>query len=459
MGPWLVGITLASSIASSATFIINPGFVYQHGLSAFFHFAVASPAGFLLALFLFSKRFRQLGDKNMALTLPHWIRLRYNNAQMGTYFALINLVLSITFVVLIVKGSALVMQHTLGLSYFWSLLLIVGVVFSYIMLGGTYAHAYTNAFQGIIMAVVALILFLSGAHYFSDGLPAFFNQLGEVNANLAMTFNPESSLYSNIWNVFICSFIVSIGLVCQPHILMKSMYLKSEKQVSRAVLVAAGVSVIFASLLICGLYARLSLTTPPSQDAVMAVYISQTFPSFLGVVISVALLAAGMSTLDGILVGVSTIAANDIVLGPLGKKFFHNKTAQEQEQVALKFSRWILIAMGVISFFLALNPPKYAGLFAQAGIYGLTAASLVPIAAGLFFKNLNSSVVFASSIMGLTVHFMIYFYYKFGIEQTLNPAVSASWGIFASVITFAILSFAFYRHTIDVPTSKKALEA
>ncbi len=34
MNPIVVGITLASSIASSATFIINPGFVYAHGLSA-----------------------------------------------------------------------------------------------------------------------------------------------------------------------------------------------------------------------------------------------------------------------------------------------------------------------------------------------------------------------------------------------------------------------------------------
>jgi sodium/pantothenate symporter len=31
MSPYVVGITLAASIASTATFVINPGFVYQHG--------------------------------------------------------------------------------------------------------------------------------------------------------------------------------------------------------------------------------------------------------------------------------------------------------------------------------------------------------------------------------------------------------------------------------------------
>ena len=31
MSPLVVGVTLAASIASTATFVINPGFVYVHG--------------------------------------------------------------------------------------------------------------------------------------------------------------------------------------------------------------------------------------------------------------------------------------------------------------------------------------------------------------------------------------------------------------------------------------------
>ena len=30
MNPYLIGITMAASIASTATFVINPGFVYVH---------------------------------------------------------------------------------------------------------------------------------------------------------------------------------------------------------------------------------------------------------------------------------------------------------------------------------------------------------------------------------------------------------------------------------------------
>lgn len=438
MGPLLVGITLASSIASSATFIINPGFVYTHGLSAFFHFAVASPAGFLFALFIFSKKFRRWGMKNAALTLPDWIRKRYKSDAMGTYFAVLNLLLSVTFVVLIIKGSALVMQSTLGLSYVSCLTVIVGFVFSYIILGGTYAHAYTNALQGFIMLAVALLIIASGAEYFAGGISGFLDRVASVNANLATATNPESPLYSNIFNVFFCSFVISIGLVCQPHILMKPLYLKSDKQVNAALLVTTVVSIVFASMLAAGFFARLGLPAPVSQDAVMATYISQAFSPVLGVFISVALLAAGMSTLDGILVGASTIAANDIVLGPLGRKLFHLKNEAELQQLALKFSRYILIFMGVSAFFIALNPPKLVGLFAQAGIYGLTAASIVPIAGGLLLPRLSKRSVFTAAVIGPLVHFIIYFYYKFHLNEIINPAVSATWGIGASVATVSL---------------------
>ncbi len=50
MGPVLVGITLAAATASSATFVINPGFVYAFGLSRAVAFGVASALGVTVGL-------------------------------------------------------------------------------------------------------------------------------------------------------------------------------------------------------------------------------------------------------------------------------------------------------------------------------------------------------------------------------------------------------------------------
>ena len=57
MSPYLIGVTLAASIASTATFVINPGFVYVHGLSAYLHYGLAGSAGTITAFLTLSRGF------------------------------------------------------------------------------------------------------------------------------------------------------------------------------------------------------------------------------------------------------------------------------------------------------------------------------------------------------------------------------------------------------------------
>lgn len=433
LGPLITGVTLAAAIASTATFVINPGFVYVHGVSALMHLGVASFAGIIFGLVVFSKGFRKQGLETSALTLPHWIETRYKSRGMRTYFALLNLVLSISFVVLIVKGSALVMQHTLETSYLVSLIIIVGFVFSYVLIGGTYAHVFTNALQGGIMVVVAIAIVASGLHLFADGLPAFASRLEAQDPNLLLLVNPKSSLFGSFYGIYIAGFIVGVGLIAQPHILTKSLYLKTDAQVNRYLLIGSVVCVIYTLVLLAGLYARVLLPGIAEQDAVMPIYLAEAFTPLIGVLVSVALLAAGMSTLDGILVSASTIAANDIFLGALGDRLLARKNQAEREAMAFRASRHILVLMGVFAFALALDPPKLVGLFAQAGVYGLVVASIVPIAFGILTRSATTREVLPGAIVGPIVHFAVYGWVVYGEGQTLNPAVSASFGIIAGL--------------------------
>ena len=430
MGPMLVGITLAASIASTATFVINPGFVWNSGLAALLHFGVAGTAGVLVGLVVLSRGFRRLGEQYQALTLPHWLGARYESRGMRTYFAGLNLILAVCFVVLIVKGSALVMQATLGLGYVTCVVVVVGFVFSYIMLGGTYAHAYTNALQGSIMLVVALALAASGLHLFADGgLDGFVAALEAQDPALTRVVNPDSWLFDSWFEVFACGFIVSYGLVCQPHILLKALYLRSERDLRRYLIVGAVVGAVFAAVLVVGLYARVAFPEADiPQDAVMPYYIANSFSGPVGALISVALLAAGMSTMDGILVSASTIAGNDLVLG-----LMPIEDEERASRVALKASRIILVAIGALSFGLALNPPQLVGLFAQAGIYGLVAASAAPMTFGIFYARTPRAGAFAAAVVGPAVHFVLHL--GLGVA---NPAVSATYGVLASTAVLAI---------------------
>ena len=68
MSPWVVGVTLGASLASSATFVFYPGYVYTDGLGALMGFSVALVAGLLTGLVLFMPRFQDVGAKVAA---PH----------------------------------------------------------------------------------------------------------------------------------------------------------------------------------------------------------------------------------------------------------------------------------------------------------------------------------------------------------------------------------------------------
>lgn len=441
MGPVLVGITLAASVASSATFVINPGFVYAHGVAALNHFGVAATAGVTLGLIVLSTGFRKKGAANGALTLPHWLGARYGHGAMRTYFAVLNLLLAISFVVLIVKGSALVMQFTLGLDYLVAVFVVVLFVFSYIMMGGTYAHAYTNVAQGVMMAIVALALVASGVHLLGDGVGPFLDRIAAQDPALVSATNPNSPLFSSWWEVFGAPFVVGFGLVCQPHILIKSLYLKSDRDVTRYLVVSSVVGGIFALVLVVGLYARVEMPGIESQDAVVAQYIGHAFPPLVGVLISVALIAAGMSTMDGILVSASTIAGSDLFERIASQGWMKHATAEQRQRAALHASRAVLVAMGIGAVILAIDPPELVGLFAQVGVYGLVAASLAPVSFGIFFDDVDPRAAFVASLVGPLVHFAHYGIVVFGYGTFANPALTAAEGALVSVAVLAIATF------------------
>ena len=101
--PWIVALSLAASITSAATFIINPGFVAYYGFSALLAMSIMLPLGLYISLVILSKSFRTMGLKSESLTLSQWIGKRFDSKAFALYMACISL-LFITFIVLICVG-------------------------------------------------------------------------------------------------------------------------------------------------------------------------------------------------------------------------------------------------------------------------------------------------------------------------------------------------------------------
>lgn len=449
-----VGLSLAAAMTSAATFVINPGFIANFGVSAFISYGIVFPLGALLSLIILTKSFRRYGDTVKALSLAQWIGKRYDSKPYALFMAFLSLLL-ITFIVLIIVAITKVLSKSLNVGELYVLLGIVVFVFGYMMFGGANSMVYTNTIQAMIMLVVAFVLLGSGYEHFSEGIQGFFDKLSRIDSQLVKTTYPESPLFRDFYEIIFAQFIIGIAVVVQPHIITKSLLLKKESDVNRFLLVAVIVETIFFLVVMTGFYARLTFPdlsvdgVPLKNDGIIPAYVVAAFSGgrltvIIGLIVVLGLISAGMSTLEGLIQSVSTTITNDIV-----KPLFGNKIKQEKTYVTVNKAAVVILA--VISFIISWNqlqfPKLSVAILAQNGVYAYFSAAFVPVLFGIFMKGSGKKAAFSATIIAIAVHFGIFYllpylseglgwdfgtFSKYLSGTVRNPAIAASTAILIS---------------------------
>lgn len=441
VSPLLVGLSLAAQLTSVATFVVNPGLVYAYGLSGLLGLGVAAALGITLGIVIFTRAFRRVGEQVTALSVPQWIGSRYKSKLLSGSFGFISLAL-VSYAVLIVVAISHVLAALLGLPAWMMAAGLILFVFTYVALGGVNAHIQTNAMQALIMVVVALILVGAGLPLLWEG-DGLFARIAAIDSSLVGVTNPSSPYFRNLFEVFVCNFLVGLALVCQPHILSKSLYLKQDSDVRRYLGVAIVVGVVFMSVMLVGLFARVQLDGAVAIDHVVPAYIASNFSYGVRVIISIGLLCAGISTLEGILLALSTVISVDLFMGLF--KSGGAATPELARKRAFLVGRLSIVVLGVLTFLLSrwqiVNPTGGSvAIFAQYGVYGLTTASIVPLASGMFIASARRLAVTAGTFASLGTYFFLAISGIFTMSN--NPAFLATGGIVAGWIVFAIVQLA-----------------
>lgn len=445
--PIAIGLALAASMTSAATFIINPGIIAYFGLPAIISYAVVLPIAALVSLVLLTKGFRKHGNTAKALTMAQWMGSRFKSVAMERYFAFLSLLL-ITFIVLICVGLAQVIAKSLDANPVYVLLGIVIFVFGYMMFGGANSMVYTNTIQAILMLIVAFILLGSGYEHFSEGVKGFIDKLAQVDSKLVAATNAESPLFRDFFEIIFCQIIIGIAVIFQPHIITKSLLLKKESDVNKYLLTGIVVEVFFFLVVIVGLYARLEFPTLQINgtalkvDEVVSTYVVNEFPVYLGLLVVLGLISAGISTLEGLIQSLSTTITADIIL-PLSGRKKAETMAEMKKQVSL--NRWVIVALASVSFLFSyqqiVEPDLSVAIFAQNGVYAYFAAACIPVCIGLFFPKAHSLTAFVAAIGAVIVHFSIY-YLRIGVYmqmETRNPAIPATFAILSAIVLALIV--------------------
>jgi sodium/pantothenate symporter len=458
--PVAVGLAMAASMTSAATFIINPGFVALYGISGVISMGIALPVAALISLVVLTKGFRAMGTAVKAQTMAQWMGAVYKSRGYTLFFAFLSLLL-ITFIVLICVGLTKVLASVLNLNELHVCVGVVVFVFGYMMFGGANSMVYTNVVQAVLMLIVAVILLTSGYEHFSNGVHGFLDKLAAIDPMLTSVTNPDSFLFRDNFESIFCQIIIGIAIVCQPHIITKSLLLKDAKDVNLYLVVGIIVQALFFLVVIAGLYARLTFPdltingTAIPVDGIMSAYVVQEFPVYMGLLVVIGLISAGLSTLEGLIQSLSITITSDIITPLFGIN---------SETRSVLINRLVIVVLAIVTILLTFdqlqNPNLSVGIFAQNGVYAYFSAAFVPVLFGMFLKRVPLIAPVAASLTSVAVHFAVYYggLTSYMDAPVRNPGIAAALAIVASVLVGLILYFTFRKPAVTETETDASLE-
>jgi len=164
------------------------------------------------------------------------------------------------------------------------------------------------------------------------------------------------------------------------------------------------------------------------------------------------LIAAGISTLEGLIQSVSTMLTSDLIrpaLRAILPKFGRSypPDGKRRARLEIRINRLVIGLLAIVALFLSwhqlVDPDLSVAIFAQNGVYAYFAAAFVPVLFGTFLKDVPSAAPWVASLVAIGVHFAIYYGRLTAYMQAAvrNPGVAAALAICASVGVALVVLF------------------
>jgi Na+/proline symporter len=437
LGPVVLGLSFAATYLSAATFLGYPGWSYEWGLTNLW-LILAMIGGGAIGVLMVAKKIRALNKEQKSLSLPDWLGDYYNSDILRVGTGLI-LLFNVFYIAAQFVAGARIFEYLLGMDYTVGLVLITAIVVLYVFGGGAFADIYTDAVQVILMAIAGIVVFISGIVIFwNDGIIATFtgivDNMAAQDGNLVKVFNPNSAHFYSIGAV-IGAITIQWAFASAPHLFNKVLGLKNEKDLGKMILTYIITASLCVLVLFGGFYSRVAIGTEGIvTDLALMEYVTWAFPAIIVALFGVIILAAAMSTTDGLFVSISTVFANDIYLKFLVKRGYVQVGEEKAEKMALQISRITVPIVGIVAFLIVLKPPVYMGDIMWIGISGVAAGTLGPILYAVYGRRKASPrAAEGSMVIGLFAYLILYF----GgiIPSTMTAGAVATFiGILAMVI-------------------------
>ena len=412
-GPYMLALAFAASTASGATFLGGPGLSYEIGLASNWG-NFLYPMGVYLGLLITMKLVASSGHEFGNRSIPEYLGDRYQSEGFRLLVSIFSLVLVFYITGQLVSGLVM-FEVMLGLEPIWALGITTAVLLVYVVMGGAHADIMTDAVQGFMMLILAIvvIVLLALGYGVDGGIGGVFDRLSEQDENLVTPLNPTNALTHSWWSVA-AVLLAHIPLGMLPHLGNKVWALKNDNDRARFIKLAFLVGLTLGMLSLGGLLARailgdaLLLDGQTSNAALPALFI-EIFPAWLAALVGVAVLAAIMSTADGLVVAASQTIANDIYRRSIVPRLKKRLSAEAIDERILKISRWSTVGILILCMLMAWAlMDTNITLLVLMGSGGMMAAFAGPLVLGALWRGVTRHGAFAGLISGMATFLILH---------------------------------------------------
>ncbi|MBP1970044.1 sodium/pantothenate symporter [Virgibacillus natechei] len=440
-GGIVLAMTMVATYGSASSFLGGPGAAYSIGFGWVLLAMTQVATGYFVLLIL-GKKFAIVTRRYNAVTLIDFLKERYKSTPVVLVSAFSIIIFLFAAMAAQWVGGAYLIQSLTGLSYTAALFIFTVSVLIYVTIGGFRAVAITDTIQGIVMFFGTFVLLIA-VIVAGGGLSNIFSDLMAENPNLITPFGQDGQLTA----AYVSSYwiLVGVGVIALPQVAVRTMSYRNSKAMHRAIIIGTVVvGVIMLNMHLIGVFARPVLPGIDVADQVIPLIALDVLPAWLAGIILAAPLAAMMSTVDSLLLIVSSSVVKDVYINYI-------KPQATNENVK-KVSMGVTGIIGTVAFLLAINPPElliFLNLFAFGG---LQAAFMWPLVLGLYWKRANKYGAIASMFTGISSYIAIHFYNEsygdlLGVHAVTIP-------IFLSFFIFIIFSFIFKKEAYEFPTQR-----
>ncbi|NMD71349.1 sodium/panthothenate symporter [Bacillus sp. DNRA2] len=412
LGGFVLAMTMVATYGSASSFIGGPGVAYTKGLGWVF-LAMAQLATGYFVLMVLGKKFAIIARKYEAITLIDFLKERYQSTAVVIISAASIIIFLFSSMTAQWIGGARLVESLTGLPYTPALLIFVGSVLVFVVVGGFRAVAITDAVQGVVMFLGTLILLVATIHA-GGGIDKIISSLARENPNLISPYGAARELTPQ----YVSSFwiLVGIGVVGLPQISVRAMSYKNSQAMHSAIIIGTiVVGFIMFGMHLIGVLARPILPGIEIGDMVMPTLSMKVLPSYVAGIVLAAPMAAIMSTVDALLILVGSTIVKDIYLNYI-------KPNAEVAHIK-KVSYGVTAIVGILVIVLALRPPDLIVWLNLFSFGGLESVFIWPIIFGLYWSRGNKYGAVTSMVLGMTTYILFDRLYPnaFGFHTVILP--------------------------------------